>query len=77
MDIAAAIHERRMQLGLSQTGFGDLVGVNTRQVSQWENGKERPSDLKRHALVHKAGIDARYKHDDEVKDPVFGSGEAA
>lgn len=65
--ISDAILDRRLELGMSQTEFGELVGSTQRQVSEWENGNASPSPLKRHALVHKGGIDARFMRADEVK----------
>ncbi|MFH1438429.1 MAG: helix-turn-helix domain-containing protein [Pseudomonadota bacterium] len=37
------VKEFRAQLGLSQSEFGKLLGVETRSVSRWENGTSRPT----------------------------------
>ena len=34
----------RLELGLSQTGFGQLLGVAQPTVARWENGRHMPDD---------------------------------
>lgn len=34
----------RLQLGLTQTQFGELVGTSKNAASDWENGKYEPSE---------------------------------
>ncbi len=76
MEISEAIKACRLRLGKSQADFAALIGVSQRQVSQWENGNERPSDLNRYALTTKAGLDTRFMHANEVENPVFGEAAA-
>lgn len=41
----------REKVGLSAAGYGKLVGVTAQTVYNWENGKSKPRDEQRVALV--------------------------
>lgn len=48
---AGLIRKLRTRLGLSQQELGTLVGVTPVAVGFWEQGRSRPSEAKRAALV--------------------------
>jgi len=39
------IREIRLKLNLSQEQFAELLGVDPRSVSRWENGHHKPSPM--------------------------------
>jgi DNA-binding transcriptional regulator YiaG len=41
----------RKELGVSQTAFGEIVGVSLRQVQYWETGERPPTTLHQNALT--------------------------
>ena len=43
MDFGKQVKYVRLQLHLSQTDFGNLLGVNFTTINRWENGKTDPS----------------------------------
>ena len=43
MNFGKQVKYVRLQLHLSQTDFGNLLGVNFTTVNRWENGKTDPS----------------------------------
>lgn len=43
-DLGNRIFEARRRLGLSQAGFGRLVGVSWNYICQIENGKRQPGN---------------------------------
>lgn len=42
MDIAEKIKSLRLQLGLDQREFGELIGVAMGTISNWENNRRFP-----------------------------------
>jgi DNA-binding transcriptional regulator YiaG len=42
-----SIAATRQKLGLSQTGFADLLGISVRTLHHWEQGTRRPSGAAR------------------------------
>jgi putative transcriptional regulator len=45
------ILEARMRTGLSQQNFADLLGVSTRTLQGWEQGRRKPSGAARSFLT--------------------------
>jgi putative transcriptional regulator len=45
------IIEARMRTGLSQQKFADVLGVSTRTLQGWEQGRRKPSGAARSLLV--------------------------
>ena len=45
------ILEARMRTGLSQQKFADVLGVSTRTLQGWEQGRRKPSGAARSLLV--------------------------
>jgi len=45
------ILEVRMRTGLSQQKFADVLGVSTRTLQGWEQGRRKPSGAARSLLV--------------------------
>jgi len=45
------ILEARMCTGLSQQGFADVLGVSTRTLQGWEQGRRKPSGAARSLLT--------------------------
>ena len=43
MNFGEQVKSVRKKLHLSQTDFGNLLGVNFTTVNRWENGKSEPS----------------------------------
>lgn len=43
MEFGEKVKQVRKQLHLSQTEFGELLGVNFTTVNRWENGKSNPN----------------------------------
>ena len=41
----------RTSVGLSQQKFADLLGVSTRTLQEWEQGRRRPSGAARALLM--------------------------
>jgi putative transcriptional regulator len=39
----SSVKEIRTKMGLSQTAFAGLMGVNPRTIQDWEQGRRRPS----------------------------------
>lgn len=54
------IKEYREKNGMSQTEFGQRVGVNKQTVSKWENGLTQPSISKIYEIAKETGIDLKY-----------------
>jgi len=48
--VGARIAARRRALGLSQTALGERVGVSCQQIQKYENGQNRISVSRLHAL---------------------------
>ena len=44
-DFPKRIRRLRAKLGLTQTGFAELMGVSFASVNRWENGQTRPTAL--------------------------------
>ena len=56
----AQIKKFRKSLGLTQTEFGEIVGVEKKAVTHWEQGKHTPHPIFRNIIVNLAkekGID--------------------
>src|SRR5665213_2524357 len=47
----SAITEARTRTGLSQHRFADVLGVSTRTLQEWEQGRRRPSGAARALLT--------------------------
>ena len=45
------VRKLRKELELSQTAFGEVVGVSLRQVQYWETGERLPTTLHQNALT--------------------------
>lgn len=42
-ELMAAVVARRRQLGLTQAGFAERLGISLRTYQEWEQGRRRPS----------------------------------
>lgn len=51
-----SLFEIRTSLGLTQTQFGDLIGVSLTTVNRWEQGKSFPPKTKWKAIEEVLGI---------------------
>jgi putative transcriptional regulator len=52
MQYSEAIKKLRKKLILSQTEFGDLIGVSFQSINRWERGKHEPTiKLKRKLAI--------------------------
>ena len=64
----------RVQLGLSQSEFGKLLGVETRSVSRWENGTSRPTGSAEAIL---SGLKEKFEKDPgsfpQIRDLIAGA----
>lgn len=47
----SAIVEARSRVGLSQTQFAEVLGVSTRTLQEWEQGRRQPSGAARALLA--------------------------
>lgn len=47
----SAIAETRSRVGLSQTQFAEVLGVSTRTLQEWEQGRRQPSGAARALLA--------------------------
>jgi putative transcriptional regulator len=47
----SAITEARARSGLSQQRFAEMLGVSTRTLQEWEQGRRQPSGAARSLLV--------------------------
>jgi putative transcriptional regulator len=47
----SAVTEARTRVGLSQPQFAALLGVSTRTLQEWEQGRRRPSGAARTLLI--------------------------
>jgi putative transcriptional regulator len=56
---ADEIRELRERMGISQTEFGKLIGVDQKVVSRWERGENRPHRLYAEQLTKLAQKHAR------------------
>jgi putative transcriptional regulator len=48
---ASAVSEARARTGLSQPQFAELLGVSTRTLQEWEQGRRNPSGAARTLLT--------------------------
>jgi putative transcriptional regulator len=47
----SAITEARSRVGMSQTQFAEVLGVSTRTLQEWEQGRRQPSGAARALLA--------------------------
>lgn len=55
----ALLRSARLRLGLSQTGFADLVGIAQPTLSAYESGRRQPTLPTLLRMLTKAGLDLR------------------
>ena len=63
-ELSKHIKSLRQQLGLSQEGLAQRLGVSFTSVNRWENGQTKPSKLARRQ------IDILCKKSEKLKDPI-------
>ena len=66
--VGAAIYAARVQTGLAQGPFGELMGVRTETVCRWERGDHAPPPRARQRLFAEVGLDLRAFYPGDVLD---------
>lgn len=67
--VGAAIYAARVQTGLAQGPFGELMGVRTETVCRWERGDHAPPPPRaRQRLFAEVGLDLRAFYPGDVLD---------
>lgn len=61
------LREWREKRGLKQEGLAEKINSNKAQVSNWENGKRRPSSANQAALADALGVELvdLFRHPDQ------------
>jgi len=64
LHVGARVRVRRMQLGVSQTGLGDRVGVTFQQIQKYEKGSNRISASRLYQISRILNVPVQYFFDD-------------
>jgi transcriptional regulator with XRE-family HTH domain len=60
LHVATRVRARRIALGLTQPQLAELIGVTYQQAHRYENGTNRLSASRLHALAQALGVEVRY-----------------
>ena len=63
------IREGRTHLGLTQTEWGEKIGVTLRTIAKYEKQGVMPRGVNLQKLAEVLGVSTAYLSDDEIVDP--------